>query len=134
MDVGLQVTGAALRSIAQEMGAVLIRSAFSANIKERRDCSTAIFDERELPWVVPALDGHDAKGPEHLGVDDLDRRCGIERVERPLGGGSVELPQAPEPLHVEGPTVLELDGATCFVAPGWVGDRDGNSTLVLTRA
>src|SRR5438270_13161085 len=27
------------------MGAVLIRSAFSANIKERRDCSTAIFDE-----------------------------------------------------------------------------------------
>jgi hypothetical protein len=29
--------------------------------------------------------------------------------------------------------VVELDGATCFVAPGWVGDRDGNSTLVLTR-
>jgi N-methylhydantoinase B len=28
------------------MGAVLIRSAFSANIKERRDCSTALFDNR----------------------------------------------------------------------------------------
>src|SRR5436190_16945143 len=28
------------------MGAVLIRSAFSGNIKERRDCSTALFDER----------------------------------------------------------------------------------------
>src|SRR5262245_39738971 len=27
------------------MGAVLVRSAFSANIKERRDCSTALFDE-----------------------------------------------------------------------------------------
>src|SRR5215467_13225405 len=27
------------------MGAVLIRSSFSANIKERRDCSTALFDE-----------------------------------------------------------------------------------------
>src|SRR5215467_7015968 len=27
------------------MGAVLVRSSFSANIKERRDCSTAIFDE-----------------------------------------------------------------------------------------
>src|SRR3954449_9068133 len=26
------------------MGAVLVRSAFSANIKERRDCSTALFD------------------------------------------------------------------------------------------
>jgi N-methylhydantoinase B len=28
------------------MGAVLVRTAFSANIKERRDCSTALFDER----------------------------------------------------------------------------------------
>jgi|SRR5579862_1477611 len=43
--IQLQVIGAALRSIAEEMGAVLIRSAFSANIKERRDCSTALFDE-----------------------------------------------------------------------------------------
>ena len=45
MNVELQVIGSALRSIAEEMGAVLIRSAFSANIKERRDCSTAVFDE-----------------------------------------------------------------------------------------
>jgi N-methylhydantoinase B len=44
--IQLQVIGAGLRSIAEEMGAVLIRSAFSANIKERRDCSTALFDER----------------------------------------------------------------------------------------
>jgi N-methylhydantoinase B len=44
--IQLQVIGAALRSIAEEMGAVLIRSSFSANIKERRDCSTAIFDAR----------------------------------------------------------------------------------------
>src|SRR5437763_7143888 len=28
------------------MGAALVRSAFSANIKERRDCSTALFDKR----------------------------------------------------------------------------------------
>ncbi len=45
MNVELQVLGSALRAVAEEMGAVLIRSAFSANIKERRDCSTAIFDE-----------------------------------------------------------------------------------------
>jgi N-methylhydantoinase B len=45
MNVELQVTGAALRAIAEEMGAVLVRAAFSANIKERRDCSTALFDE-----------------------------------------------------------------------------------------
>jgi N-methylhydantoinase B len=44
MSIELQVIGAALRSIADEMGAVLVRSAFSANIKERRDCSTALFD------------------------------------------------------------------------------------------
>jgi N-methylhydantoinase B len=46
MNIELQVIGAALRSIADEMGAALVRSAFSANIKERRDCSTALFDER----------------------------------------------------------------------------------------
>jgi N-methylhydantoinase B len=44
--IQIQVLGASLRSIAEEMGAVLIRSSFSANIKERRDCSTALFDER----------------------------------------------------------------------------------------
>jgi N-methylhydantoinase B len=44
MDIELQVVGAALRSIAEEMGVALVRSAFSANIKERRDCSTALFD------------------------------------------------------------------------------------------
>ena len=46
MNIELQVIGSSLRSIAEEMGAALIRSAFSANIKERRDCSTALFDER----------------------------------------------------------------------------------------
>jgi N-methylhydantoinase B len=46
VKIELQVIGSGLRAIAEEMGAVLIRSAFSANIKERRDCSTAVFDER----------------------------------------------------------------------------------------
>ncbi len=36
----------ALGGIAEEMGAVLIRGAYSSNIKERRDCSTALFDAR----------------------------------------------------------------------------------------
>jgi N-methylhydantoinase B len=44
ISVELQVIGSALRAIAEEMGAILVRSAFSANIKERRDCSTALFD------------------------------------------------------------------------------------------
>jgi N-methylhydantoinase B len=48
MNVELQVMGGALRSVAEEMGAALVRSAFSPNIKERRDCSTALFDEDGL--------------------------------------------------------------------------------------
>ncbi|MEN3312343.1 MAG: N-methylhydantoinase [Actinomycetota bacterium] len=45
MTIELQIIGSLLRAVAEEMGAVLVRSAFSANIKERRDCSTALFDE-----------------------------------------------------------------------------------------
>jgi N-methylhydantoinase B len=46
VNIRLQVLGAQLRAVAEEMGATLVRSAFSANIKERRDCSTALFDAR----------------------------------------------------------------------------------------
>jgi N-methylhydantoinase B len=42
--VELQILTGALRAICEEMGAVLIRSAHSANIKERRDASTALFN------------------------------------------------------------------------------------------
>jgi len=42
--VGLQVTIGGLHAACDEMGAALIRSAYSANIKERHDCSTALFD------------------------------------------------------------------------------------------
>jgi N-methylhydantoinase B len=42
--VTLSVLASALASIAEEMGAVLIRGSYSSNIKERRDCSTALFD------------------------------------------------------------------------------------------
>ena len=41
--VTLSVLASALSGIAEEMGAVLIRGAYSSNIKERRDCSTALF-------------------------------------------------------------------------------------------
>ena len=42
--ITLQVVIGALRSACEEMGTVLVRSAHSANIKERRDASTALFD------------------------------------------------------------------------------------------
>jgi len=44
--VTLSVVSAALSGVAEEMGAALIRSAYSSNIKERRDCSSALFDAR----------------------------------------------------------------------------------------
>jgi N-methylhydantoinase A len=48
-------------------------------------------------------------------------------------GPRLELPGA-DPLEARGPRVLELDGATCWIPPGWVGVRDGtSSTLRLTK-
>jgi N-methylhydantoinase A len=47
-------------------------------------------------------------------------------------GPPVELP-AGEPLEVEGPAVVELEGATAWIPPGWEGVRDGYSTLVLEK-
>jgi N-methylhydantoinase B len=44
--VTLSVLASALASMAEEMGAVLIRGGYSSNIKERRDCSAAVFDAR----------------------------------------------------------------------------------------
>ena len=58
VNIELQVIGSALRAVAEEMGAALVRAAFSANIKERRDCSTALF----------APDGRMIAQAEHIPV------------------------------------------------------------------
>ncbi len=42
--VTLEILRNRLEGIAEEMGQVLIRGAYSPNIKERQDCSTALFD------------------------------------------------------------------------------------------
>ncbi len=42
--ITLSVISNRLLAIAEAMGEALVRSAFSPNIKERRDCSTAVFD------------------------------------------------------------------------------------------
>jgi N-methylhydantoinase A len=73
---------------------------------------------------------------ERYGTSDRDREVELVavRTAETTPGPTIHLPPAGEPLHVEGPAVVELDGATCFVAPGWAGERDGVGTLVLTRA
>jgi N-methylhydantoinase B len=85
VNVELQVIGSALVAVAEEMGAALIRSAFSSNIKERRDCSTAIFDARgrmiaqaehipvhlgAMPEAVAAVMARDPKPGEVFAVND----------------------------------------------------------------
>ena len=42
--ITVEVIGNALASIVEEMGETLVRAAYSTNIKERRDCSTCLFD------------------------------------------------------------------------------------------
>jgi len=44
--ITIEVIGSALSSIVEEMGEALVRASYSTNIKERRDCSTALFDTR----------------------------------------------------------------------------------------
>ena len=44
--ITVEVIGSALSSITEEMGEALVRSSYSTNIKERRDCSTALFNTR----------------------------------------------------------------------------------------
>jgi N-methylhydantoinase B len=77
VNVELQIIGSALRAVAEEMGATLVRSAFSANIKERRDCSTALFDEAGR--MVAQADHM----PVHLGAMPEAVRAVMERSPQP---------------------------------------------------
>ncbi|MFF2654341.1 hydantoinase B/oxoprolinase family protein [Streptomyces sp. NPDC058045] len=89
--VSRSVMSGALAGIAEEMGMLLIRGAYSSNIKERRDCSTALFD-RHGRMIAQA-----AHIPVHLGampqvvatVREMDPRPGDAFVVNdPYSGGS----------------------------------------------
>ncbi len=58
----LAVLSSAIGGVAEEMGTLLVRSAYSSNIKERRDCSAALFD---LDGLMIAQAAH---VPVHLGA------------------------------------------------------------------
>src|SRR5436305_1053462 len=68
-------------SIAEEMGAALRRTAFSPNIKERRDYSCALFD---AAGAVIAMGDH---MPVHLGSMPMSVQAAIE--SGPMGPGDV---------------------------------------------
>ena len=83
--IELSVASAALTGIAEEMGTVLVQSSLSANIKERRDCSAALFDARgrmvaqaehipvhlgAMPESVAAVIAHDPQPGETWILND----------------------------------------------------------------
>lgn len=68
-------------SIAEEMGAALRRTAFSPNIKERRDYSCAVFDGA---GEVIAMGDH---MPVHLGSMPMSVRAALQRL--PLAPGDM---------------------------------------------
>jgi len=104
--VTLQVMVGALRAACEEMGVVLVRSAHSANVKERRDASTALFD----------ADGEMAMQAEHIPVHLGAMPAAVEAVaaEDPDPGdafvlndpfrGGTHLPDITvvSPIHVDG--------------------------------
>jgi len=83
--VTLSVLASALAGISEEMGAVLIRGSYSSNIKERRDCSTALFDAKgrmvaqaehipvhlgAMPEAVAAIKKRDPKPGDVFAIND----------------------------------------------------------------
>jgi len=81
--VELEVFKNIYHSIAEEMGAALRRTAFSPNIKERRDYSCAVFDGA---GQVIAMGDH---MPVHLGSMPMSVKAAVERLE--LGPGDVAM-------------------------------------------
>jgi N-methylhydantoinase B len=89
--VSLQVLAGGLRAICEEMGAVLIRSAHSANIKERRDCSTALFDAGgEMVMQAEHIPVHLGSMPEAVAavLNEEQREGDLWVLNDPYEGGT----------------------------------------------
>jgi N-methylhydantoinase B len=92
--IALQVTAGALRAACEEMGAVLVRSAHSANIKERRDCSTALFDAAgDMVMQAEHIPVHLGAMPAAVAaVRDRDHAEGVAWVLNDPYAGGTHLP------------------------------------------
>ena len=104
--VSLQVLVGALRAACDEMGAILVRSAHSPNIRERRDCSTALFDPGgELVMQAEHIPVHLGSMPDAVAavLDEEQRPGGLWILNDPYRGGT-HLPDITliSPLHDDG--------------------------------
>ncbi len=109
--ITIEVIGSALSSIVEEMGEALIRASYSTNIKERRDCSTALFDldgktlcqAEHIPMHLGSfldLIPHIMKRHPLADMRPGDVFCGNDAYE----GGGTHLPDIvlAEPVFVDG--------------------------------
>jgi len=92
--IALQVMIGGLHAACEEMGAALIRSAYSANIKERHDCSTAIFDPAgELVMQAEHIPVHLGSMPDAVAaVLDLEQQPGESWILNDPYRGGTHLP------------------------------------------
>jgi N-methylhydantoinase B len=92
--IALQVLVGGLRAACDEMGATLIRSAYSANIKERHDCSTALFDAAgELVMQAEHIPVHLGSMPDAVAaVLGEEQRPGLSWVLNDPYRGGTHLP------------------------------------------
>ena len=90
--VTLSVLSSALSGIAEEMGALLIRASYSSNIKERRDCSAALFDARGPDGgpgrAHPRASRRDARGRRGGAVRAIPRPGDVFILNDPFRGGT----------------------------------------------
>ncbi|HXV05853.1 MAG TPA: hydantoinase B/oxoprolinase family protein [Solirubrobacterales bacterium] len=104
--ISLQVTIGGLRAACEEMGAALIRSAYSANIKERHDCSTALFDAHgELTMQAEHIPVHLGSMPDAVAaVLGEEQRPGVAWILNDPYRGGTHLPDITliSPVFVEG--------------------------------
>ena len=88
-----------LLATAEEMGATLMRTAFSPNIKERADCSTAIFDAQgevialaqRVPIHLGSMVGAVAEILKRFPAKDI-RPGDMFAANDPYNGGGTHLP------------------------------------------
>ncbi len=89
--ISLEIMRNQLEAVAEEMGQVLIRGAYSPNIKERRDCSTALFDaEGRLIAQAEHIPVHLGAMPEAVAaIGDRDPQSGdVWLLNDPFRGGT----------------------------------------------
>lgn len=137
--ITLSVLRSALAGIAEEMGTVLVRSAYSSNIKERRDCSAALFDATgRMIAQAEHIPVHLGAMPESVAaVMSREARPGeVWILNDPYAGGThsrtspwsarwmstARSSGTPSPGHTT-PTSAECHRARCPPGPGTSGRR-----------